>query len=79
MRRLVDELLDRPTGCRNSLVWRCAPQLLVYAIERLEQNMRMLFCDAVLQAFVAGTATLLTTPGCEVACAVQVSNDDHFI
>ena len=40
---------------------------------------RMLSCDAALQDVVASTAALLVTPGCEVACAVQVGNDDHFI
>jgi hypothetical protein len=34
---------------------------------------------AALDGVVASTAALLLTPGCEVARAVQVSNDDHFI
>ena len=36
-------------------------------------------CGAALPGWVASTAALLLTPGCEVAGAVQVSNDDHFI
>ena len=36
------------------------------------------YADA-LQGLVAGTAALLLTPGCEVARAVQISDNEHFI
>ena len=52
--------------------------MLVYAIERVGHAPDA-SCGAALQWCVTSTATLLLTPGCEVACAVQASNDDHFI